>query len=209
MTSAPTSDDLQLLDEVSFPDARGGRKRSEPVQIAIARPLTEADLETLAARSAAPTGQRLSRIRHSHHLLAQCIARGSTQAEASAITGYDPAYISALKGDPAFDELLAHYAGVAGDLFVDVLERMKALGLSTVDEISHRLETDADAFSNRELMELAELMLVKPRRIDAIGGAGGSASTPLTINIGFVGPKAAVGDSERSRLGIIDQDDAA
>jgi hypothetical protein len=207
MPDIPTAD-LALLDEVSFPDARGGRRPSGPaVQIAIARALTQDDLETLATRQAAPQGQRLARIRHSHHLLAQCLARGSTQAEASAITGYDPAYISALRGDPAFEELLAHYAGVAGELFVDVMERMKALGLSTIDEIAHRFESDPEAFSNRELMELAELMLIKPKRLEQAQGAGaGAGAGAPTININFVAPKALPsGEDSRPKLGVIDQ----
>ena len=202
------TDTLELLDEISFPDARGGRRPSgPPVQIAIARELTEGDLEILANRTAPVQGQRIQRIRHSHHLLAQCLARGSTQAEAAALTGYDPAYISAIKGDPAFEELLTHYSGIAGDLFVDVLERMKALGLSTVDEISHRLETDAEAFSNRELMELAELMLVKPKQLQAAAQSGHTnGSGAPTININFVAPKAlSAGDEPKPRLGVIDQ----
>jgi len=209
MNDNPTleQETIELLDEVSFPDARGGRRPSgPPVQIAIARPLTQDDLATLASRQAPPQGQRLARIRHSHHLLAQCLARGSTQAEASAITGYDPAYISALRGDPAFEELLQHYAGIAGELFVDVMERMKALGLSTIDEITHRFESDPDAFSNRELMELAELMLIKPKRLELAGaGAGAGAPAAPTININFVAPKQLADGEPRPKLGVIDQ----
>lgn len=198
---------LDLLDEISFPDARGGRKASVPLTIAIERPLTPADLATLANRSAAPTGQRLLRIRHSHHLLAQCMARGAKPAEAAAITGYDTAYISALQGDPAFEELLTHYAGVAEDIFVDVMERMKALGISALDELVHRLESEPEEFARRELMELAELMLVKPHKMAAGTGAAAPGSGALTINIDFVGPKPTL-NSDSPRLGVIDQETA-
>jgi hypothetical protein len=107
------------------------------------------------------------------------------------LTGYTPAYVSVLKDDPSFQELVAHYAMQEELHHVDVLERMKMLGLHTLDTLQERLETEPDAFSNRELMEQAELMLVKPL-VATRGGilpgvAAGPSSNGVTVSVNFIG----------------------
>jgi hypothetical protein len=126
------------------------------------------DMPLLQVRVPAPK-QTLTQIRHTHHQLARLLATGTKEQEASLITGYKPTYISVLKGDPSFQDLMEYYAAQREQIFVDVVERMRSLGLATIDELQARLEEEPDEFSRRELMELAELMLIKPM----------SARTPL------------------------------
>jgi len=127
------------------------------------------------------------RIRNSHHLLAQQIAKGHSMAECALITGYGIVTISQIKAAPAFQELVAFYQSEADRVFAEGLERMQALGLSSLDELQHRLESDPDKWANRELMELAEMMLIKPR--NALGG-GGAVLAPggqgVNISVHFV-----------------------
>jgi hypothetical protein len=186
--------------ELLIGSARGARgsKSPIPLQFQIIRSLTPDDLPDLVSPpplgSTAPTVQSL---RASHHQLAQLLARGTAATEASLITGYSISRISILKSDPTFAELLASYAVNRELVFADTLDRMRILGLSTLDELQDRLEADPARWSNRELMEMAELMLVKPRiatpmgQASALGGSmpghGASSGGPgVTVNVKFV-----------------------
>lgn len=169
--------------ELVFGDARGGRRPVEPLAIEVIRALEPDDIQALSGAVAAPA-QRLLQIRYSHHRLAELIALGEDQCHISAITGYSPSYISSLGNDPAFQELIQYYATQREQVFVDALDRLKALGLNSVEEIQRRLADDPAKFTNRELGELAELALVKP------GQGRGGATVPgpgINIAVSFVG----------------------
>jgi len=117
------------------------------------------------------------------------IAEGRTDGEAALISGYDPSTVSRLKSDPAFAELLSYYQTQKEMIFVDVAERMKALGLSSLDELQHRLESSPDEWSKRELLELSELMLIKGRAGPGAGniGTGSASGAPaVSVSIEFV-----------------------
>lgn len=187
-------EDSVLVEDGLLGDPRGGRKPGVALDWEVVRSLTVDDLPLLSSHAPnnlpAPP-QRLIQVKHSHHLCAQLLAQGIAQEEVSLITGYAPAYISSLKSDPLFQEILAHYTNQREIRFVDVVERMKSLGLSTLDELQNRLETEPDSWTKRELMELAELTLVKPNApnrqslqstSNGLPGSGGG----LSINVQFV-----------------------
>lgn len=172
---------------------RGGRRpRKKAVLWEVIRSLRMPDDLPLLSQSLPAAKQTLTQIRHSHHQLAQLLSTGAENAEAAYITGYTPQYISILKGDPTFQELTAYYAAQREHTFVDAIERMRSLGLNTLEELQNRLEEDPSSFSNRELMEQTELMLIKPmaatRGIIPLGGArapDGSGSG-VQVNVNFV-----------------------
>jgi hypothetical protein len=111
-----------------------------------------------------PPQHALLRVNHTHHLAAQLMARGAvSQVEVSRRTGYTPTYISKIKKDPEFRKLLVYYEGQVEQKYVDSLERLQVLGLAVLDELQARLEADPEGWSKRELMELAELLLIKQR----------------------------------------------
>lgn len=167
------------------------RRPARPVRVEILRELGAEDLPILQSEEAAPVkGQTLRNLRHSHHNLAMLIAKGDPIEQVALSTGYDPQYIARLaRSDPAFKELVAHYVSIREEKFVDVMDRMKVLGLSTLDEIQNRLEAAPDDWSRRELMELADLMLLKPiavqQRANGTGFAAGSAA-PVNVAVNFV-----------------------
>lgn len=135
---------------------------------------------------------RLKQLRHAHHQLARLLASGQDQNEIALITGYSPCYISTIKNDPQFAELMATYAGQRQLAFVDVLERMKSLGLSCMEELQERIADDAGSWSNREMMELAELLLIKPHKAAVASPAAGVSAPAVSINVKFVGaPESA------------------
>lgn len=162
----------------SIGPSRGGRRPSAELIIEITRSLTEDDLPRLVSPD--PVNSKpvpIQALRASHHQLAQLLAQGRPDTEVSLITGYSPSRISILKSDPTFKELMSSYQSLREQVFVDTLERMKILGLSTLDELQERLENAPERWSNRELMEMADLMLVKPKlatplgQSSALGGA--------------------------------------
>lgn len=164
-----------------LPPSRGGRVPRR-VKWEVVRSLrVPDDLPLLLERTPVPGGPSvLKQIRHSHHQLARLIATGVDDAEAALITGYSPSYISKIKGDPSFHSLLSYYHEQREQIFVDVVERMRTLGLSTLDELQNRLEEEPDEWSRRELMEMAELMLVKP------------AAARTNLNVAAPAPQVAV-----------------
>jgi len=191
--AAGATDSVKGLNLALMP-ARGGRKpRKKTVMWEVIRALTPEDIPLLNTTLPASRAS-LVQIRHTHHQLARLLAEGRSNTDASRLTGYSPTYVSILKDDPSFQELVAHYAMQEEMHHVDVLERMKLLGLSTLDTLQERLEDDPASFSNRELMEQAELMLVKPM-VATRGGilpgvAAGPASNGVSINVNFIGQSA-------------------
>lgn len=172
--------------------ARGGRRPVGQLVIEVVRELGEADRQLLVSPPLVGSKTpNIATLRHSHHQLAQLLAEGMDQNDAALISGYSVSRVSILRRDPAFAELEAHYQSVRELKFVDVLERMKVLGLSTLDELQARLEEDASGFGNRELMELAELMLVKGRSAPGsrvgVGPQSGTTGAGVVVNVQFVG----------------------
>lgn len=168
-----------------------GRPRHQTPDITVVRSLNEDDLPLLAnpppLNSTAPSIQSL---RATHHQLAQLLVRGTSESEASLITGYSLSRISILKSDPTFAELLANYSVQRDLAFADTLDRMRVLGLSALDELQERLESSPEKWTNREVMEMAELMLVKPRLATSSPGVspiiGSAPHSGVTVNVKFV-----------------------
>ncbi len=188
---APPEGAEDLLDELDLGSARGGRRPSAgPVRIDVVRGLTEADLAGLAEVPAPGTGIAvLETLRTSHHQLAQLLAKGLSQAEAGLITGYSGTYISRLvTQDPAFRELLAHYSAEREAVFVDVLERVRTLGLEVNDLLLERLRNEPNKWTNQQLMDLHKETLSGLVRG---GGGPGSGAAPAigALNVTFVAPE--------------------
>jgi hypothetical protein len=190
---APDADALHPsadADDYDLGPNQGGRKKGKKGLIwEVIRVLKAPDdLHLLQSTLPAPRAN-LTQIRHSHHQLARLLSQGMSQNEASQQTGYAPAYISVLKTDPSFSELITYYAAQQEMQHVDVLDRMRTLGLNTLEELQTRLETDPDSYSLRELMEQAELMLIKPMvatRSTMPIQAGGAGSHGVQVNVNFV-----------------------
>ena len=175
---------------MEIPSARGGRRPAEPLLVEFVRELTAEDLESLA--TPVPLGAKpptVQELRASHHALAQLLAKGLSATEAGQITGYSASRISILKNqDPAFAELVEYYRAKREVVFVDALERMKAVGLDTLELLHERVLNDPDALSVREMGEMVELLLVKPTRGQGAAGPLGPTApgNGVTVNVKFV-----------------------
>ena len=177
-----------ILAEIDIGSARGGRKPQREADIAVVRSLTVDDLASLGEspdEKTLPSGQ-LQRLGYRHHQIAQLIARGMEEGEVSLITGYSPSYLSVLKSKSDFRSLVEYYHLQREQVFVDVLERMKDLGLQTLDELQGRLDAEPEKWTKRELMDMAKLLLVDS---GASGGGfhGSSGGAPqVAVNVSFV-----------------------
>lgn len=174
--STPTD---SIVSEVLSRPARG--RKAAHLHAATVRPLAAEDIARLGAQvpGGLTTVRPLQRLRHSHHMLAQLMASGEKQEVCALATGYDPAYISNIKRDPAFKELLAHYASQVEATTLEVAARLRALGLDSIDELQARLAEDPDALTNRELMDLAELAFDR-------SGHGPSANVSVNARVALV-----------------------
>lgn len=165
----------------------------EDVEVTVVRSLGPDDLALMAveAPARAPVVPGLVspefRIRASHHQLARLLASGASNVEAGLITGYDPGYVARLRKRPEFEELLEYYGSQEEIRWSDVKDRLTSLGISSLDELQHRLETDPQSWTRRELMELAELTLVKPAAARSGFGAGSPSGAPgVQVHVSFV-----------------------
>ncbi len=177
------------MTELDLGSGVGGRTKKQPLSIELIRSLTPDDLRAIqnppAGTAIVPMVRQL---RHSHHRLAELVAAGRPPAEIAIITGYSPSYISGLKGDPAFNELVAYYEFQKREIFADAMERLKLLGLDAVEHLHARLNDPEKTWSNKELMDLVEMSLVAPAVAKPIPGAGGSFNgASLNLEVKFVG----------------------
>jgi hypothetical protein len=139
----------------------GGEAPSEPLEVCLSREITDSDLSLLGViEPAAPStpGSGLKRLRDTHHALARCLAAGVSNQEASSITGYSPGYISILKGDPTFQELVAFYRANLTLAQADVTFRLTALNLSFIGELQDRLEVNPAGMSNAFVLEAVKVL---------------------------------------------------
>ena len=144
----------------------------------------------LAPRAGVPT---IADLKASHHRVAQLIAQGLPRPTVALRSGYSTGHIAHLEKNPAFRALVEHYMDVVELEFVDVIERMRDVGIEALDRLKAQLVDDERDFSVRELNEIIGTNLVQPMMAQAKAaagaGAGGNAPVP-SIHISFPGVEA-------------------
>ena len=176
----------------------GKGRRPAPITYGPPRALTESDIASMwdHAGSGQKGVPRIKTLRYNHHLLAKAVASGKSLLECSQLCGLTVARISDLKNDPAFQELVSFYAEELNEVYVDVHQRMAALGTSVLEELSERFESEPEKFTKRELMDLFTTMADRsiatakggpsPQAANlSVGGNG------LALQINFVSPATA------------------
>ena len=178
-------------------DARGrSRNTAALVEVQVLRELGEADIPRLITPGrVTPPGQQRSiqQLRYAHHRLAELLASGVAPIDAALITGYSVQRVRDLQAsDPAFRELIVHYQASRELKFVDVMDRMRSLGLATLEELQDQMLERPETFTNREKMDLVELMLVKGRSAPGVAAGAPVAGAPggVVVNVKFVGAEA-------------------
>jgi len=176
----------------------GKGRRPAPIHYGPPRPLSEADIASMWERQleGAKGIPRIKTLRYNHHLLAKAVASGKSLLECSQMCGLTGARISDLKNDPAFQELVSFYAEELNEVYVDVHQRMAALGTSVLEELAERFEAEPEKFTKRELMDLFTTMADRsiatakggPSPQQVIAGGNGAG---LALQINFVSPATA------------------
>lgn len=189
--------DLAKMDEIVFGGRAPtqGRSARADLEVTVVRSLGEDDipaLESAQALVSAPKPAGPSQLKSAHHQVARLLAEGREAVDVALITGYTPQYIHSLKQGQDFQELMKYYSVQREQIFVDTLERMRQLGITTLERLQVQLDDDACVWTKRELMEMAELMLLKPLQSRPGQGSGGGAPSgpAVVVNVKFVGAEA-------------------
>lgn len=154
------------------------------------RSLTRADLSHLQVKR---EGTAVQTLRDNHHRIARAVASGMSTADVAASCGISISRVSALKGDPSFKELVAHYRGVLTAEWAQadtVIEYMRTNALKAQAMISDKLDEAAEKneyLPTRDLLGIAELGL------DRTGY--GKVNKNLNVNADF----AAMLEAARAR----------
>lgn len=171
-----------------------------PLEITIVRELTDEDiLDALAGVELLPA-PTIRAIRHSHHRIAMLLCEGKSPAAVSLVTGYSPGYVSRLQHDPMFRELLDYYSVQVESTHVDTLERMKVLNLTAMDELQQRLEADPEAWTKKDLMDLAKLTTPLGANVGQASAAGTPAPSGVALTIKFVTPETSVFSLDEAKV---------
>ncbi len=162
-------------------------------EFSFVRELTPEDLQALcAAPREAPHYPQLESLRETHHALARALASGMSKPDAAATTGHSYARVVYLSlYDRGFIELIAHYRGVREAQFADAAKRLATLGFAATEVIQERLEESPDAFTNKDLREIAEFAFdrsVAPAK--GLASAKGNGAGAVSVSVTFVSPKA-------------------
>lgn len=179
-----------LLDEISLGSARGGKRADIPVEITVIRELTPNDLPAIQAPPVvAASLPVVAQLRHSHHRLAELIAKGLPGTEISLITGYSQSYISNIQRDPAMRELIAYYEAQKESIFIDAMERLRVLGIDGIEALQAKLDDPEIKWSPRELMELVEMAVVKPTAAAQARPGNSGPGPSVSLEVKFVGAR--------------------
>lgn len=111
------------------------------------------DLEQLCQHRGVGTHQ-LQRIRAIHHQIARMMASGCANVEVSAATGMNQTYLSVLRADPGFQELLSHYEEQENDTWQNVRQQAAMLGMTATQELQGRLMNDPERISTKDLLNV-------------------------------------------------------
>ncbi len=190
----PMTSVTELLADINFAEIGSARGRRPRVpDYVYLRDLNGADLELLKnpPRLGIET-PHVARMTNRHHALARLLAEGKKWWECSAITGHSQTRISLLQDDPSFQELIEFYRAQLTTVYLNVHERLAALGISCMEELQERLETEPDTFSARELREIMDTAFNKSVAPDkSTGKNGGGPAQGVNIQINFPTPPNA------------------
>lgn len=153
----------------------------KPTYIKAVRPATRADVAGLAEDKPA---HRISRLRDSHHNVAKALASGMSLTAAAAFCGYSVGRLQMLRGDPAFEELVAKYREIDMKLWTEKRdqyhETMSSVGRKAWRQIEEQLD---DADESQEPIPLTILTKIAADASDRVGYMKKSAT--LNVNVDF------------------------
>ena len=164
---------------------QGGKRRGRPALELEVVEMGELTVEDLAALSAGGGLKAIpiKKLSERHHALARSMAAGMGQTEAAYQHAYTPTRVGQMMRDTSFMELVEHYRAVPDAMYADLHERLSGMSIDAADEISRRMEEDADRDEGVDpkisLGQLREIMVVAA---DRTGFGPATKSTHLHIH---------------------------
>lgn len=147
------------------------------------RPLTRADVNTLAASGRADMTTPM-RLRASHHNVARLVAAGVRNNIIAEQTGYTSARVEQLKKSPAFQELMANYKAMLDGEYVEEADAYFKLAFNNmVAAERHIADHLADADELGELVPIKTALAISRDAADRFGY--GKRQTNLNVNVDF------------------------
>lgn len=176
-----------------------GKLASNPKILAV-RPLTRDDLACLGDKR--PTVGVVKTFRDHHHRIARLVAMGLRAHEVCSQCGISRSTYLQLKGNPAFNELVAQYREKVDEGFADVatelFERVSANTLNAEMLISEKLEK---ALDGEEDIPLKTLALISRDGADRVGLPKMKIAQNTNVNLDFAAMlEAAAKRSGRSNV---------
>ena len=153
-------------------------RAKQPIAAELVRELTAEDLALLSVERGVQAPPVIGKLRERHHALARLIAEGRKPGEAALMTRYDPSRVSILLGDPAFQDLVAHYRAMVNDEYVGFHAQLAALGVDAASLLAERMEETPDDISTGQLMQLVTLSADRT-------GFGPSQKTEVNVRVGL------------------------
>lgn len=122
-------------------------------------PLTRADIKLLAVKEGRPDDAPIGlvkRLSNRHHALARALAKGMSNWEAGLSAGYDETYVSILRADPTFENLVQFYMDqktVEHAQFNDVAD---GLARQAMHLLHDKMETEPEKITVGQAIEIAK-----------------------------------------------------
>ena len=188
MTGKVQETTLAALEQMALAKMQPVRELPEVIREIEARdlPLLAQEQRERNWATASPD-KTIATLRMGHQQLAQLLASGTNEIDASMMTGRSVASIKSLLTDPAFKELMAYSKEQTGEQKFDAYGRLVTLGGTAMDVLQERLEETPDKFTNNELRQIVESTMDRsaaPAKGDPRQGAGQSGG--LNVQINFV-----------------------
>lgn len=159
----------------------GPGARAQELKYEVGRELSAGEMELLAAP--AQTGARpLKKLHDRHHQLAKMLAQGTSAAQASVFCGYNQAYVSTLKSDKAFQELIEFYRTVETAEYVDIAVQLKGLTRDTIVALREQVEGSLETEDEEKKLPVSVLLKIGEFAADR-AGHGPSSSVTANINV--------------------------
>ena len=151
--------------------------RREPWQLVFDREIQDEDLvliHSVTRQGPDDAKAPLARLRDQHHHMARLLAEGDSPIDVAAVTGYSIARIRTLLNDPAFGELMDHYAEQRTHRDMDIDMSIRHVATNAMAILQERMHDEPDSFSNEELRKLQN---------DALDRIGKGPTSKRTLEI--------------------------
>lgn len=126
----------------------------------------------IAPEAQTPT---LRRLRSSHHMAARLLAEGKRPTDVALMVGYSLSRVSILQRDPAFNELVSHYAARHTEVLEDFSQTAEALARDAFQEVHDRVLDDPEAINTVTMLEIG--------RTAAAHAGLGPVTRSLNVNV--------------------------